>query len=87
MDWMVSTNDRDQTTLSIVDVNASIDDLTITVKKAEHGVLDKLAVTLFKGTIRREIEDELQVQLKYFGRYISDTLNEAFHTATNPLSG
>jgi len=88
MDWMVSTNDRDQTRLSIADVDVSIDDLTITVKKAEsHGVLDRMAVTLFKGTIRREIEDELQVQLRYFGRYISDTLNDAFLSASKPLSG
>jgi len=86
MDWMVATDDRNQTKLSVADVDVAIDDLTISVKKAEHGILDKMAVTLFNGTIKREIEDELQVQLRYFGRFIADNLNDAFGSVARPLS-
>jgi len=87
IDYIVASNDRDQTRLSLVDVDATIDNLDITVKKAEHGILDKMAVNLFNGTIKREIEDELQVQLRYFGRYVAEQLNEAFLSAAKPLTG
>jgi hypothetical protein len=87
MDWVVSGGDKEHTSLRVKSIDVNIDDLTVTIKKAEHNIIDKLAVKVFNKQMKNEIEDELEVQLKYFGRYIADTLNEAFISVAKPVRG
>jgi len=78
IDWVVSTGKKEETAFRIKNVDVSIDDLTVTIKQANHDILDKIAVKVFNKQMKNEIEDELEVQLKYFGRWIADNINEAF---------
>jgi hypothetical protein len=87
MDWVVSGGEKEHTSLRVKSIDVTIDDLTVTIKKAQHDIIDKLAVKVFNKQMKSEIEDELEVQLKYFGRYIADTLNDAFISVAKPSRG
>jgi len=56
-------------------VKVEVNKLRLVIKEARHSIIDKLAVKLFAGTIKKKIENKIQAQLYESGTKFSRRVN------------
>lgn len=86
LEWEIRSYGEEPMKFFVRDVSCNIDNLKVNIKEAQHSILDKMAVKLFSGAAKTKIEDEIETNLRYFGRAVSDQLNEGFVAISRPRS-
>lgn len=86
LEWEIRSYGEEPMKFFVRDVSCDIDNLKVNIKEAQHSILDKMAVKLFSGAAKTKIEDEIETNLRYFGRAVSDQLNEGFVAISRPRS-
>jgi hypothetical protein len=62
--WVIRGKQDENWLLDIHEVKCNLDNVDITVKESTHTILMKLLTTLFSGTIRRNIENKIEENVK-----------------------
>lgn len=77
LQWKVKSKGDQPLVMRVEKADCNISGLNIHIKDAKHSWLDKLASGLFEGRVKRNIEDEIEDQLKQFGWTVADSMNDA----------
>jgi len=81
--WKVKSEANKPFTFSLMKVKAVIDKMDIKIKDAKHDVLDKIATTMFIGTIKQQVAQAIVNNLVDSLQPINDQMNNWF--ASHPI--
>jgi len=77
LQWLVKSKGDQPLVMRVNKADCDVSGLKIRIKDAKHAWLDKMASGIFAGYVRRQLEDELENQLKEFGWTVADSMNDA----------
>jgi len=78
IEWKMTLKENRPLFLELHTVKCNIDKLDITIKKSNHSIINKLAVKLFGGTIKKRMADTIVEKMKEVLEPMNDSLNDFF---------
>jgi len=78
MVWKLSAKENRPWTIELDSVKCYIDKLDINIKKSHHSIINKIAVTLFSGTIKRRIANTIVEKTREALEPMNEQLNDFF---------
>jgi hypothetical protein len=81
--WKIKSEANKPFTFSLMKVKSVIDKMDIKIKDAKHDVLDKIATTMFIGTIKQQVAQAIVNNLVDSLQPINDQMNKWF--ASHPI--
>lgn len=81
IDWVIESYKGVPWQFSVKKATCSIDTLDINFKEAHHSFIDRTAIKLFKGKIKKQLEIQIANKLVDIGSSLASILNKLFATA------
>jgi len=86
IDWVIESYKGVPWQFSVKKATCSIDYLDLNFKEAHHSFIDRTAVKLFKGRIKKQLEIQVANKLIDIGSSLSSILNKLFATTLTRAS-
>lgn len=87
IDWVIESYKGLPWQFSVKKATCSIDNLDLNFKEAHHSFIDRTAIKLFKGRIKKQLEIQIANKLVDIGASFSSILNKLFATALTRTGG
>jgi len=87
IDWVIESYKGVPWQFSVKKATCSIDSLDLNFKEAHHSFIDRTAVKLFKGRIKKQLEIQIANKLVDVGSSVSALLNKLFATTLTRTGG
>lgn len=76
--WIIQQDKNKPPMLRLADVDGGIDKLNIEIEEAKHKIIDRVALALFSGDIKRRTSDSAENALRNYAQLITQKFNEFF---------
>jgi hypothetical protein len=87
IDWVIESYKGVPWQFSVKKATCSIDCLDLNFKEAHHSFIDRTAVKLFKGRIKKQLEIQIANKLVDIGSSVALLLNKLFATTLTRTGG
>jgi len=76
--WIIQQDKNRPPMLRLADVDGGVDKLDIEIEEAKHKIIDRVALALFSGDLKRRTSDAAENSLRNYAQLITQKFNEFF---------